>query len=412
MPQQPAPPGATQVPTAGATTVVRQESWWNGQTDAVKIGIVAAVAILVLLMLGGGAKLLTSGSSSAPVPPPAAAVPTSESASAQGIQAIPVNSASNPFTPPVAEDAKDVPPVETSAPTEVSADQVGLYGGSKQENVCDKTKMITYLKQNVSLGQAWSRTIGVDYSQMESYINSTTSTLLRSDTVVTNHGYENSQVTEFTSVLQAGTAVLVNQYGAPVVRCYCGNPLTAAPPTYYPPTYSTPPWRWWNPSSVTIIKQTTTIINKFTFVNIYKPSETYTVPAGSNNPTVPKTTSPSPTPTRIEDPAPEPEPTRIEDPAPEPEPQQHYTKQDAINYWHAQRAKCSDDVFTFVHWTSQKEYAIDQGGGEFDFVIDSYPPNHSPYHFAWRINLNTGSMIPTSPDAQQGARECSLLSIR
>ena len=53
--------------------------------------------------------------------------------------------------------------------------------------------------------------------------------LLLHDTLVTNHGFAGGVATPIVSVLQAGTAVLVDPTGLPVVRCACGNPLTAPP---------------------------------------------------------------------------------------------------------------------------------------------------------------------------------------
>ena len=75
-------------------------------------------------------------------------------------------------------------------------------------------------------------------------------------------------MTVFASVLQSGTAVLVNEYGMPTVKCYCGNPLTApAPATQV--TYRGTTWPGWNPQSITIIEQNVTVINDFTVVNVY-----------------------------------------------------------------------------------------------------------------------------------------------
>ena len=42
--------------------------------------------------------------------------------------------------------------------------------------------------------------------------------ILRADTAVTNHGFRDGQATELHSVLQAGTAVLVDDQGQPVAR--------------------------------------------------------------------------------------------------------------------------------------------------------------------------------------------------
>lgn len=47
----------------------------------------------------------------------------------------------------------------------------------------------------------------------------------RADTRVTNHGFADGRATEIQSILQAGTAVFVDDTGLPVVKCSCGNPL-------------------------------------------------------------------------------------------------------------------------------------------------------------------------------------------
>ena len=56
------------------------------------------------------------------------------------------------------------------------------------------------------------------------YLRGLTSVVLRADTQVTNHGFRDARVTGFQSVLQAGTAVLVDNRGVPRVRCACGSP--------------------------------------------------------------------------------------------------------------------------------------------------------------------------------------------
>ncbi|GAP52775.1 serine/threonine protein kinase [Streptomyces azureus] len=49
--------------------------------------------------------------------------------------------------------------------------------------------------------------------------------MLRADTGVTNHGFRAGRAAVLQAVLQAGTAVLVDDRGVPRVRCACGNPL-------------------------------------------------------------------------------------------------------------------------------------------------------------------------------------------
>jgi hypothetical protein len=104
--------------------------------------------------------------------------------------------------------------------------------------------------------------------------------LLRSDTLVINHGYLNGAATSFPSVLQAGTAVLAGRRGLPVVRCYCGNPLTQPPAQITDATYTGPTWPGWNPQSITVITQNTTFINIFIVVDV-NTGERFTRPAGT-----------------------------------------------------------------------------------------------------------------------------------
>jgi hypothetical protein len=68
--------------------------------------------------------------------------------------------------------------------------------------------------------------------------------------------------------LEAGTAVMLNQYGQPTVKCYCGNPLTA-PALYTSPTYTGTLWTGFSTTNITIIQQSTTIINQYT---LYDPN--------------------------------------------------------------------------------------------------------------------------------------------
>ena len=90
--------------------------------------------------------------------------------------------------------------------------------------------------------------------------------MLRSDTAVTNHGYIDGHVTSFPAVLQAGTAVLIDRYGQPVTKCFCGNPLTR-PMAYTQLTYTGRRWSSFSPTSVTYIQKTTTPASSFTLVN-------------------------------------------------------------------------------------------------------------------------------------------------
>jgi hypothetical protein len=182
----------------------------------------------------------------------------------------------NPFTPSVGKDAKNVKPpkqaVSSSGPVAYKGSLPGLYGGTMDYATCDADKMISYLESEPAKAQAWARALSIQTTEISDYVGELTAVTLRTDTRVTNHGFVNGVANPIQSVLQAGTAVFVNKYGQPVIKCYCGNPL-GPPISYAQPVYTGQPWTGFSPTHITIIQQSTTIINVF---KLYDP-ETDTV---------------------------------------------------------------------------------------------------------------------------------------
>jgi hypothetical protein len=149
----------------------------------------------------------------------------------------------NPFTKPA--------DVEGDREVDLPASGGGSqqpFGGSGSNRVCDRDKLIRFLRRNPAVMREWARVLGVrpTFQAVKRYIAKLHPVTLTRDTQVTNHGYKNGRAVPFQAILQAGTAVLVDKYGAPVVRCFCGNPLgpavfvptakcNACPPDYKPP---------------------------------------------------------------------------------------------------------------------------------------------------------------------------------
>jgi hypothetical protein len=222
---------------------------------------VAAIGALVL-SLGAAGGLAACGSSS-----------SSSAAGVKGqseVTAAPVSTpGANPFTSAVGTDMSSVTPppaAVASGPSTFNADLPGLYGGTRDHRSCDATKLVNFLEQNPGKATAWAQTLGIQTTQIRQYVSELTDVILRTDTRVTNHGYVNGVANPIQSLLEAGTAVFVDKYGRPVVKCYCGNPLTP-PELYASPTYIGPLWAGFNPGHITIINQSTTIINIFTLVD-------------------------------------------------------------------------------------------------------------------------------------------------
>ncbi|GAA4319869.1 DUF6777 domain-containing protein [Actinomadura luteofluorescens] len=105
-------------------------------------------------------------------------------------------------------------------------DSPGLYGGTRQASTCDREKLAAFLRTHPEKARAWARVQGIPVDDIPRYVSRQTPVLLRTDTLVTNHGYRDGRPTSDPAVLQAGMGVLVNGYGVPTVKCNCGNPLT------------------------------------------------------------------------------------------------------------------------------------------------------------------------------------------
>lgn len=127
-----------------------------------------------------------------------------------------------------ARDRDDVVPAGQGGSRE--GDEVGLYGGSLNESVCDKGQLTAFLTDPANAAQAreWARVLDIPVDEIPSFIRSLTSVTLRFDTLVKNHTFANGKAVPRDSLLPAGMAVLVRPSGVPAVKCNCGNPLVAS----------------------------------------------------------------------------------------------------------------------------------------------------------------------------------------
>ena len=103
----------------------------------------------------------------------------------------------------------------------------GLYGGSNDLATCDAAGIIEFLAADDAKRRAFADAQGIGPDETAAFIGGLTSVVLLHDTWVTNNGFADNRAMPFQSVLQAGTAVLVDQHGVPRVRCACGNPLSS-----------------------------------------------------------------------------------------------------------------------------------------------------------------------------------------
>ena len=190
--------------------------------------VLAAVAVVVVIAGGGDSNDATS-------------------ADEANLQTVSFQQPEDPGPDPFTKPADVQGDKEVELPASGSGGQQP-FGGSGSNRVCDRDKLIRFLKRNPAVMREWARVLGVrpTFKAVKKYIAKLHPVTLTRDTQVTNHAYKNGRAVPFQAILQAGTAVLVDQYGTPVVRCFCGNPLRPAvfvptakcngcPPSYKPP---------------------------------------------------------------------------------------------------------------------------------------------------------------------------------
>src|SRR4029453_11671427 len=91
----------------------------------------------------------------------------------------------------------------------VSGNTPGLYGGTGT-NACDAGAIASFLEAHPDVGRPWAAVRGLQLGKIRPFLTALTPVTLRTDTAVPNHGFRNGGATPFQSVLQAGTAVLVD----------------------------------------------------------------------------------------------------------------------------------------------------------------------------------------------------------
>lgn len=233
---------------------------------------ITLVVLLVLAVIGGGlAVFLVAGSDD----------DGGEEATAEEFVLEPISfSGENPFMDSVGTDEEDVePPEEVGGSFEGGTE--GLYGGTLDKASCDAEQLVAFLEANPAEAQAWADVQGIEVGAIADYVDGLTPMVLRSDTAVTNHGFTDGAANPIPAVLQAGTAVMVDEFGVPRVKCYCGNPLLPPPTPTTTTVYTGPSWPGYQETNVTVIQQTTVEIDVFTVIDV-ETNEPFGRPAGTD----------------------------------------------------------------------------------------------------------------------------------
>ncbi|MDJ0954011.1 MAG: serine/threonine-protein kinase, partial [Acidimicrobiia bacterium] len=163
-------------------------------------------------------------------------------------------------------------PVDTAGAvvSTVSGAAPGLYGGTEILSTCDKEALIAFMQENLDKAAAWAGVQEIDVDDIPEFVRSLTDVILQVDTRVTNHGFRDGIANPINSVLQAGTAVLVDAFGIPRVRCFCGNPLQPAVELEVDVTVSGTAWPGFDLGN-TVVVQALEEVADFTLNDILSP---------------------------------------------------------------------------------------------------------------------------------------------
>ena len=152
----------------------------------------------------------------------------------------------------------------------VSGAAPGLYGGTEILSTCDKEALIAFMQENVDKAAAWAGVQDIDVDDIPDFVRGLTDVILQVDTRVTNHGFRDGVANPINSVLQAGTAVLVDAFGIPRVRCFCGNPLQPAIELAVDVTVQGTPWPGFDLDNTVVVQAIEEVID-FTLEDILGP---------------------------------------------------------------------------------------------------------------------------------------------
>lgn len=151
----------------------------------------------------------------------------------------------------------------------VNAATPGLYGGTQRVGSCDVEAQVQSLTEDDDKARAFAEVSRVEQEKIPEFLRGLTPVVLRADTRVTNHGFADGSPSAFQSVLQAGTAVLVDNHGMPRVRCACGNPLLAPRTAKGAPVLKGDAWTGYHPNQVVVIEPTVQEISNLVIVNMH-----------------------------------------------------------------------------------------------------------------------------------------------
>ncbi len=259
--------------------------------------VLPTVLVVVVALIAAGVTYVVAGGGDKAAAESVALEPVASVGADPFTDSVPVNE--------VAEFPETVSAVIDSTVADLSTDKAtgtlvaaggtpGLYGGTRDASACDIAALTAFLTDpaNAAKAKAWAGAAGVAEGDIATFVGELAPSVLTLDTRVTNHGFRDGKATPRQSVLQAGSAVLVDALGVPRVRCSCGNPLAepAALDLATAPVTGAQ-WATYSPGRTVIAQPASDPQKSLTLVDVTT-ADTYQAPVGEDP--VPETTATAP----------------------------------------------------------------------------------------------------------------------
>ncbi|MET7378279.1 DUF6777 domain-containing protein [Streptomyces sp. NPDC005526] len=174
---------------------------------------------------------------------------------------------SAPSVPSVPKVPSVKPPSAPRGVRSLVGSMPGLYGGTPRVAACDVRRQISHLTADGARARVFAEVLGVAAKSLPGYLGGLTPVVLRADTRVTDHGFRDGRATTRQSVLQSGTAVLVDDHGLPRLRCVCGNPLEPPVAMAGAPLARGRPWSAYRSSEVVVVSPAPHAVTRLTIVD-------------------------------------------------------------------------------------------------------------------------------------------------
>jgi hypothetical protein len=156
----------------------------------------------------------------------------------------------------------------TTQPANRTGGSPGVFGASTDGEVCDVGALVTALRTNPRLAEGWAGVHGLEEDGIGVFVAGLTPVILLRDTAVTSFGWSDGWVTTRQSILQRGTAVLIDRRGSPVIRCLSGSPLRIPQDLPATPDFQGDAWKGFTRSSTVEIVAATGDVSEFVLVDV------------------------------------------------------------------------------------------------------------------------------------------------